>query len=46
LNFIDFLTPKSDVDAEWKSYIDKQKIIELDKIIEEENLKNKKLINL
>ena len=37
-NFIDSLTPTSNVDEDWKKYVNEQKIAELDKIIEEENL--------
>lgn len=37
-NFIDSLTPSSNVDEDWKKYINAQKIAELNKIIEEENL--------
>lgn len=37
-NFIDSLTPTSNVDEDWKKYVNEQKIIELNKIIEEENL--------
>lgn len=37
-NFIDSLTPSSNVDEDWKKYVNAQKIAELDKIIEEENL--------
>lgn len=37
-NFIDSLTPTSNVDEDWKKYVNAQKIAELDKIIEEENL--------
>ena len=37
-NFIASLTPTSDVDKDWKIYVKKEKIIELDKIIKEENL--------
>ena len=37
-NFINSLTPSSDVDKDWKLYINQQRIEELNKIIEEENL--------
>lgn len=37
-NFIDSLTPTSNVDEDWKKYVNEQKITELNKIIEEENL--------
>lgn len=37
-NFIDSLTPSSNVDEDWKKYVNEQKITELNKIIEEENL--------
>ena len=37
-NFIESLTPSSNVDEDWKKYVNAQKIAELDKIIEEENL--------
>lgn len=37
-NFIDSLTPSSNIDEDWKKYVNAQKIAELDKIIEEENL--------
>lgn len=36
--FIDSLTPSSNVDEDWKKYVNAKKIAELDKIIEEENL--------
>lgn len=38
LNFISSLTPSSDIDPEWKTYVQKQKIKELDNLISEENL--------
>ena len=38
MNFIGIVTSATDVDKDWKIYIDKQKTIELDKIIEEEKL--------
>ena len=37
-NFINSLTPSSDVDKDWKLYINQQRIEELNKIIVEENL--------
>lgn len=37
-NFINSLTPSSNVDSDWKNYIDAQKIAELDKIIADESL--------
>lgn len=37
-NFVDSLTPSSNVDKDWKKYVNEQKITELNKIIEEENL--------
>lgn len=37
-NFINSLTPSSNVDKDWKKYVNAQKIAELNKIIEEENL--------
>lgn len=37
-NFINSLTPISNVDTDWKNYIDAQKIKELDQIIADENL--------
>lgn len=36
--FIDSLTPQSDVDEDWYTYVDQQKRNELDSIIEEERL--------
>ena len=36
--FIESLTPSSNVDDDWQSFVDAKKIEELDKIIEEENL--------
>ena len=38
MNFIDSLTPTSDIDADWKTYVGQQKLVELNKIIEEEKL--------
>lgn len=38
LSFIDSLTPTADVDKDWKEYVDKKKITELNQIIEEEKL--------
>lgn len=38
MNFIASLTPASDVDKDWKSYVGQQKLVELDKIIEDEKL--------
>ena len=38
LNFIESLTPDSEVDAEWRQYVNQQRKIELDQIIQEENL--------
>ena len=38
MNFIASLTPSSDVDKDWKTYVGQQKLVELDKIIEEEKL--------
>ena len=40
-NFIESLTPTSDVDTDWKVYVNSQKIAELDKIITDENLNKK-----
>lgn len=37
-NFIASLTPSSDVDKDWKKFINERRIAELNKIIEEENL--------
>ena len=37
-NFIASLTPSSDVDKDWKKFINECRIAELNKIIEEENL--------
>lgn len=37
-NFINSLTPSSNVDEDWKKYINAQKIIELNKIINDEHL--------
>lgn len=39
LKFIDSLNPTSDIDEDWKAYIQKQKQEELENIIKEENLK-------
>lgn len=38
MNFIASLTPSSDVDKDWKTYVGQQKLVELDKIIEDEKL--------
>ena len=38
LNFIDSLTPDSEVDEEWRHYVTQQRKVELDQIIQEENL--------
>lgn len=38
-NFIHSLTPQTDVDSDWKKFVEKAKKEELDKIISEENLK-------
>ena len=38
MNFIASLTPNGDVDKDWKSYVNEQKVIELNRIILEENL--------
>ncbi len=40
-NFIDSLTPQSDVDNDWKTFIEKSKKEELNKLIKEENLNPK-----
>lgn len=37
-NFISSLTPISNIDVDWKNFVEKQKISELDKIIKDENL--------
>ena len=37
-NFIASLTPNSDVDKDWKNFINERRVAELNKIIEEENL--------
>ncbi len=37
-SFIDSLTPQSDVDSDWKTFIEKSKKEELNKLIKEENL--------
>ena len=37
-SFINSLTPSSNVDDDWKKFVNAQKIAELDKIIEDENL--------
>lgn len=37
-NFIDSLNPSSDIDEDWISFVDKSKLLELDKIIDDENL--------
>lgn len=38
-NFIHSLTPQTDVDSDWKKFVEKAKKEELEKIISEENLK-------
>lgn len=38
VDFIESLTPTSDVDDDWHSFVDEKKLEELDKIIGEENL--------
>ncbi len=38
MNFIASLTPNKDVDKDWKKYVNEQKVIELNRIILEENL--------
>ncbi len=38
MNFIASLTPNGDVDKDWKKYVNEQKVIELNRIILEENL--------
>lgn len=38
MNFIASLTPDGDVDKDWKKYVNEQKVIELNRIILEENL--------
>lgn len=38
MTFIASLTPKTDIDKDWKTYINQQKLNELNRIIEEENL--------
>ena len=38
MNFIASLTPDGDVDKDWKGYVNEQKVIELNRIILEENL--------
>ena len=37
-NFISSLTPDSEVDKDWQDFVNKQRITELNKIIDEENL--------
>lgn len=38
MNFIAALTPTSDIDKDWKTYLREQKLVELNKIIENEKL--------
>ena len=38
MNFIASLTPNADVDKDWRNYVNEQKIVELNRIILEENL--------
>ena len=38
MNFIASLTPASNVDKDWKTYLSEQKLIELNRIIDEEKL--------
>ena len=38
MNFIASLTPTSNVDKDWKTYLSEQKLIELNRIIDEEKL--------
>jgi type I restriction enzyme R subunit len=44
-NFIKSLTPSSDVDVDWKAYVEAERRAELDQIIAEENLKRDKAYN-
>ncbi|MGO1245587.1 MAG: type I restriction endonuclease subunit R [Sphingobacterium sp.] len=43
--FVDSLTPSSDVDEEWREYVQVQKKEQLDQIIAEENLKKEQAIS-
>lgn len=45
MNFINSLTPISDIDEDWQEYVKVQKNIELDKIITEENLNKQETYN-
>jgi type I restriction enzyme R subunit len=38
MNFIASLTPSADIYSDWKNYVSEQKIVELNRIIEDENL--------
>lgn len=38
-NFISQMTPKGDTQAEWREYVDKERLAEINRIIAEENLK-------
>ena len=42
--FIDDLTPDSDVDADWKRYVNREKREQFDQIITEEHLKREKAV--
>lgn len=46
LSFVNTISPQSNVDNDWKNYIQEQKSIELNKIIEEEHLKKEETYNL
>ncbi len=45
MNFINSLTPISNIDTDWQEYVKVQKMIELDNIITEENLNKQETYN-